>query len=191
MALTHARYVAEALSEDFARGCWHEDETVYARFQDISRRVVQDVVQSGLICHVSWSRVPSQSFLDSASWKWWCWIPEPLFLWIDKIPRLKEWLLWEVYITRQQLLWMEAFMADYKVKGFSQILVLKTEAAAYVHMRSSKRKQFFKQLKDACQVRDALLRAHGSLIARDEAPALGEEAMDRREAALQLQMILK
>ena len=102
MALKLAREVNEALYEELARDWWHEDEAVYAADYWFSQRVIQDVVQSQLFCTVVWKRVQLGS--GGAAWKWWCRIPEPHFIWIDKIAGLKEWLLWDVFVSREQLL---------------------------------------------------------------------------------------
>ncbi len=177
------RDVAEALTEEFARDCWHEDETVYARFPTLSRHVVRDVVQSQLICTVAWARVPPHHFLEAASWKWWCWIPEPLLMCIGRIDRLKEWLLWEVHITREQLLWFAKFMADHQVKLFLDIEKWNVDAAAYMHMGCSDvRKMFWKEVKTACQARSD----HAKKV---NAPELSEEAKHRRDCALRLGLI--
>ena len=188
MALKEAREAAQEIAEKFAQGCWHEDEFIYARLQHISRRVVRDVVKSGLVCYVSWTHVPSHSFLDPGSWKWWCWTPEPHFFWVDGIGKLKEWMLWEVSITRQQLLWMEAFLAAYEVRMFHQILKFKHEAAAYLHMRSAERHKLFEQLAVACRASDSSGRRYVRMLS---APALGEEAQRRRDGALRLGTFLQ
>ena len=181
MALTLAREVATFLPEDFAAGKWHEDEEVYAGFQHISRQIVQDVVQSGLICYVFWERMPGQNNLEK-SWKWWCWIPEPIFIFMSGIPRLQAWLQWEVCVTRQQFLWMEEFLAEYKIRHFYMIKVLKIQAAAFLHMKKLSRELFYQQLEECCRERDGHHQRH-------DAPALSNRGQRNRANAVVVGLI--
>ena len=181
MALRQAREVAGDLAEEFAEGEWHEDEKVYERFHDVSRQVVQDVVQSGLICYVCWKRVPAENSSPEA-WKWWCWIPVPLFIFMSGIPGLREWLQWEVCLSRKQLLWMEEFLAEYKIHHFYVIKVLKIQAAAFLHMKKLSRVIFYQQLEDCCRVSDGHDQRH-------EAPRLSRRGQQNKANAQALGLI--
>ena len=183
MALQLAREVAGDLEEEFAKDKWHEDEEVYARFPDVSRKLVQNVVQSGLICYVKWQQVPGQNSTELA-WKWWCWIPEPYFMFMSAIPRLQEWLQWEANLSRKQLWWMEQFLAEYRAHQFYRINKLKCEAAAWCHMQRLSKQVFFQQLVDSCRESDGHDKRHN-------APELSDRGRRSKAAAVSLGLILQ
>ncbi len=103
---------------------------------------------------------------------------------MGEIPRLEEWLLWEVFLSRKQLLWMEAFLAESKVRHFYRIKVLKQEAAASLHVKRLCREKFFLQLEDSCRVSDGQSRKH-------EAPALSDRGKQSRATAVAVGVILQ
>ena len=102
---------------------------------------------------------------------------------VERIPRLKDWLRWSVKLSREQLLWMEAFLAQNNITEFWQLNEHSVKAAVWLHMNQLNTQSFAKSLRRACQARE--------LPSRVTAPSLSAEEKLRRAAALQSTRILR
>ena len=180
-----ARRARELLYDGLATEFWHEDEAVYAAYHTESRQVIQEVIQCQEFCYIWWQKVPAelQNPEAGSAWKWWCWLPEPLYVNVERIPRLEDWLRWSVKLSREQLLWMEAFLAQNNITEFWQLNEHSVKAAVWLHMNQLNTQSFAKSIRRACQARE--------LPSRVTAPSLSAEEKLRRAAALQSTRILR
>ena len=106
-------------------------------------------------------------------WKWKCFIPNEPLVFISRIPRLKEWLLYQCQISREQLEWMDEWMDVNGAASFYEIKHYCHDAASYMHLSNRDRLSFFRKLKRAMRLA-ADPRLH-------EAPALTPRAALRQE----------